>query len=150
MAAIPRPVVGVHGEDVDVEVPGLLRLTASFLSEGLFDEEAGGDPEEEDLYEIEVQHLGDALVEPITFPRLFPASPSDLLEDVEEADESEQAALPAERFLLALAWQLANADPSAWEELCEAARVWDSWTVEDVFTAIPPEWTPETLWPEDD
>ena len=66
MPDVPRPIISVFGEDVDVELPGLLRLSASFLSEGLYDEEAGGDPEEEDLYEVEVTHACDALIEPIS------------------------------------------------------------------------------------
>jgi hypothetical protein len=142
---IPRPILSVHGEDVDVEVPRLATLRATYLSEGLFDEWAGGDPDEEDLYEVEVSHLGEALLEPITFPRLMPSSgrawPGQ--------DDGEQS-LPVERFLLALAWELANAHPSNWSRVCEAARGWDSWMIEDALLRIPSEWTPEPLLPDED
>ncbi len=149
MRAISRPIVSVHGEDVDVEVPRLLTLRATFLSEGLFDSEAGGDPDEEDLYEIEVSHhVDEALLEPVTFPRLMPAS-SRRFPGEEEADwDALPESLPMERFLLALAWELAHADPSNWPSMCEGARHWDAWTIEDLLARVPSEWTPETLLPD--
>ncbi len=150
MARIPRPILTSHAEDVDLEVPGLLSIRATFLSEGLFDERAGGDPDEEDLYEVEVTHAGEALLEPITFPRLMPAStasPFDLEED--EGGDSGPA-LPMERFVMALAWELANAHPSNWRAICQAARGWDAWMIEDAMIRLPTEWTPEPLFPDED
>ena len=148
--SIPRPILSVHGEDVDLEVPGLLTIRTTFLSEGLFDELSGGDPEEEDLYEVEVSHPGEALLEPITFPRLMPASRQSWEDDL-DADEAagEASSLPMERFAMALAWELANADPSNWTIVCEAARGWDSWMVEDAVARLPVEWTPVPLVPDD-
>jgi hypothetical protein len=148
---IPRPILSVHGEDVDLEVPGLLTIRTTFLSEGLFDELSGGDPEEEDLYEVEVSHPGDALLEPITFPRLMPASRPSWEEEIPDLDVEDEAAsvLPMERFAMALAWELANADPSNWTVVCQAARGWDSWMVEDALSRLPTEWTPEPLVPDD-
>ena len=146
--AIPQPIVNVHGEDVDVEIPRLLAVRATYLSEGLFDEWAGGDPDEEDLYEFEVTHARDEILEPITFPRLLPAAPKAWLE--EEEEEPETGPLPVERFAVALAWELANAHPSNWRRVCEAARGWDPWMIEDALTRIPPEWTPEPLLPDED
>ena len=142
---IPRPIVSVHAEDVDVEIPGVLTVRASYLSEGLFDECAGGDPEEEDLYEVEVTHARDLLLQPITFPRLGPAAPKAWVDE-----DSGPEALPAERFALALAWELANAHPSNWRSVCGAAKGWDSWTVEHVLEGTPPDWTPEPLYPDED
>jgi hypothetical protein len=139
---IPRPIVGVHGEDVDVEVPGLVTVRATFLSEGLFDERAGGDPEEEDLYEVEVTHPGVALLQSITFPRLLPSSSSWL------ADEDGERHVPAERFVLVLAFDLAQAHPTNWARVCEAAKGWDSWMLEDAYTRLPPDWTPVELLPD--
>lgn len=147
---IPRPIVAVHGEDVDVEIPGLLTVRASFLSEGLFDLEAGGDPEEEDLYEVEVTHAAGLLLQPIVFARLSQASPHGLLDELEELDEEGPVDLPIERFVIALAWELANAHPSNWPRICETARVWGAWTVEEVLTQLPPDWTPEPLLPDED
>src|ERR1041385_6127891 len=99
--SIPRPIVSVHGEDVDVEVPRLLALRATFLSEGLFNELSGGDPDVEDLYEVEVTHAGDALLQPIVFPRLAPASSRELPDEWDEdAVEGPAETLPMERFLL--------------------------------------------------
>jgi hypothetical protein len=149
-ARIPRPIVTVHGEDVNVEIPRLLTVRAAFLSEGLFDETSGGDPEEEDLYDIEVTDLTDELLEPIGFARLFPSSSSQSWLDEEEEEEAPSGSLPAEKYALALAWSLANAHPSNWSDVCEAARGWDSWMIEDVFERLPPEWTPEVLLPEED
>jgi hypothetical protein len=149
MRKIPRAIVGVHGEDVDLEVPGFFRLTATFLSEGLFDEEAGGDPGTEDLYEVELIPFSDSLLERATFPLLLPASSRRLPEDVFEFDEA-PAQLPVERFLMALAWDLARAHPENWAQVCEAARHWDSWMIEDILLQIPPEWTPEVLLPDDE
>jgi hypothetical protein len=144
---IPRPIVSVHAEDVDLEIPGLLTIRATFLSEGLFDERADGDPAEEDLYEVEVSHAGEALLEPIVFPRLSQATSQDLLlEDEEFGSES----LPVEQFVLALAWELANADPVNWPELCEGARYWDAWTIEDARLRMPPDWTPVALFPDEE
>ena len=143
----PRPILTVHAEDVDLEVPGVLTIRASFLSEGLFDERAGGDPEEEDLYEVEVAHAGEGLLEPITFPRLLPSSPAGW-EDV--ATDDAPLRLPMERFALALAWELAQADPSNWSRICELARGWDSWGIDDALGHLPPGWTPEELTPDDD
>jgi hypothetical protein len=146
---IPRPIVSVHGEDVDLELPRLLSIRTTFLSEGLFDEQAGGDPDEEDLYEVEVSHAGDALLEPITFPRLMPTASRSFPAEDESALEI-AGSLPMERFLLALAWDLANADPSNWGLVCDAARTWDSWMIEDALNRIPIDWTPEPLRPDEE
>jgi hypothetical protein len=140
---LPRPIVSVHGEDVDLEVPGLVSLRASYLSEGLFDELAGGDPAEEDLYEVEVTDLRYRLFEPFTFARLSPSSTGR-----EWLEETESAPLPMESFLLALGWTLANADASTWREICDAYRVWDSWTIEDALQRLPEYWQPEPLLPD--
>ena len=145
MESVPRPFVSVHGEDVDVEVPGQLTIRATYLSEGLFDERAGGDPEEQDLYEVEVTHADDALPTPVQFPRLMPASGPRW-----DAPDDGSDALPMERFLLALAWELAHAHPSNWERVCQAARGWDSWSIDDAISRLPLEWTPEPLVPDED
>ena len=150
---VPRPIVSVHGEDVDVEVPRLLNLRATFLSEGLFDEQSGGDPDAEDLYEVEVTHHRDAILQPIVFPRLMPATsrafPDEdtLLEMDLESDEAADT-LPIERFLILLAWELANAHTDNWDQVCEAARGWDTWMIEDALHRLPPDWTPEPLIPD--
>ncbi len=141
---IPRPILTVHAEDVDLEIPGLLNIRATFLSEGLFDERSGGDPDEEDLYEVEVTHQGEALLQALTFPRLAASPPKEWA----DATDAELASLPMERFVLALGWELANADPSNWPRICDAARTWDAWTLEDALLRIPSEWTPETLLPD--
>lgn len=150
MPSIPRPILSVYGEDVDVEVPGILTLRASFLSEGLFDTEAGGCPDEEDLYEVEVTHARDLLLQPITFARLMPASSREMPDELDPDDAIAGPELPIERFLLLLAWELANAHPTNWQELCGRARLWDSWTLEDGLYRMPPEWTPVPLLPDDD
>ena len=155
---IPRPIVAVHGEDVDLEIPGLLTMRASYLSEGLFDVEAGGDPEEEDLYEVEVTHARDALLQPLVFARLSQASPKGFLDELDNLDPMELddeevgpvAELPIERFVKALAWELANAHPSNWDAICQRARVWGSWSVEEVLTLLPSDWTPEPLLPDEE
>ncbi len=141
---VPRPILGVHGEDADLEVPGRFVLRATFLSEGLFDERAGGDPEEEDLYEVELTSDAEDLIEPVVFHRLMPAS----RDAWDELGDEGPAPLPVERFLLALAWELCLADPSNWFRVCEAARRWDSWTVEDALLRLPSNWTPEPLLPD--
>ncbi|HEU4753781.1 MAG TPA: hypothetical protein VFU47_11795 [Armatimonadota bacterium] len=147
----PRPILSVHGEDADVEVPGLLTIRASFLSEGLFDPEAGGLPDEEDLYDIEVTHARDELLEPITFPRLMPATSRRFPEEDDfDALEELTADLPIERFLLVLAWELAHAHPTNWENVCRQAKGWDAWTLEDAMNRIPAEWTPVQLLPDED
>jgi len=148
MRKVPRPIVTVHGEDVNVEIPRILTVRASFLSEGLFDERTGGDPEEEDLYEIEVADLTDELLEPIGFSRLFPSAPQSWVD--EEEDGEAALRLPAEEYARALAWDLANAPLCNWPEICEAARGWDSWTVGEIIERLPPEWTPVELLPEED
>lgn len=145
----PRPIVSVHGEDVDVEVPGLAFLRSTYLSEGLFNELSAGDPDEEDLYEVEVTHAGEGLLQPITFPRLLPAS-SRAFPGEDWDDDALPVSLPMERFLLLLAWELANAHPSNWTRLCEAARGWDSWMIEDGLVRIPTDWTPQPLLPDED
>jgi hypothetical protein len=148
--SIPRPIVSVHGEDVDIEVPGIVTLRASFLSEGLFDNEAGGLPDEEDLYEVEVTHARDILLQPITFARLMPASSREMPDEFDEDAAIPGSELPIERFLMLLAWELANAHPTNWQALCDRARLWDSWTLEDGLYRMPPEWKPEPLLPDED
>jgi hypothetical protein len=150
MARIPRPIVSSHGGDVDVEVPGILLVRASYLSEGLFDERAGGDPEEEDLYEVEVTHLRSELLEPLTFPRLMPSTPGSFDEELAELDLGVEGGQPMEKFALVLAWELANAHPSNWQRVCEAARGWDAFMLEDALFRLPPDWTPEPLLPDED
>jgi hypothetical protein len=49
-----------------------------------------------------------------------------------------------------LAWDLAQAHPSNWTRVCEAAKGWDSWMLEDAFTRLPPEWSPVDLVPDED
>jgi hypothetical protein len=137
----PRPILTAQGEDVYVEVPGVLTIRASFLSEGLFDEASGGDPEEEDLYEVEV--TGESLPLALSFPRFAPSAP-----EWDPTVEGEAQPLPMERFALLLAWQLANAAPEQWEEVCAAARRWDSWLIEDGLQNLPSDWTPEPLLPD--
>jgi hypothetical protein len=148
--SIPRPIVSVHGEDVDLEVPGVLTLRASFLSEGLFDLDGGGAPDEEDLYEVEVTHARDLLLQPITFARLMPASSREMPDEFTEDTEIAGPELPIERFLMLLAWELANAHPTNWQALCDRARLWDSWHLEDGLYRMPPEWTPAPLTPDED
>lgn len=144
---VARPILSVHGEDVDVEVPGAVTVRATFLSEGLFDECAGGDPEEEDLYEVEVSHPGGGLLQSLTFPRLLPSGSSWLNLDDEDGGSRQ---LPVERFALVLAWDLAQAHPSNWRRICEAARGWDSWMLEDAFSRLPSDWTPQELVPDEE
>ena len=57
---------------------------------------------------------------------------------------------PGQRFVLVLAWDLANAHSSNWDSICQAARSWDAWTLEDAAYRMPPEWTPQDLLPDDD
>lgn len=135
---------------MDVEVPGVVTVRATFLSEGLFDELAGGDPEEEDLYEVEVTHPGESLLETLTFPRLMPASSQSWAAEPELEDGGAGQNAAMERWALVLAWDLAHADPSNWEAVCQAARGWDTWMIEDAFNRLPSEWTPEPLLPDDD
>jgi len=146
--SLPRPIVAVHGEDVTIEVPGRVVVRAAFLSEGLFDEQAGGEPEEEDLYEVEVTAPEGGLLEPITFALLAPAGSRRFPEEDTDPDDFETA-LPVERLLMALAWELANAHPENWRAVCTAVRGWDAWTVEDALARLPGDWTPEPLLPED-
>ena len=132
---------------MDLEIPGILALRATFLSEGLFDENSGGDPDTEDLYEVELTSAGEELLEPIQFSQLAPASHCDTL-GLEE--EGSRPCLPMEQFLLALAWELGNADPAVWALLCERARNWDPWTLEDILYRIPSTWAPVDLLPDED
>lgn len=130
MDRLSPPFVTLHGGDAFLELPGLLQLRASFLSEGLFDEDAGGDPAEEDLYEIELTCLRGLLPEELSFSRLLPAAPQSWL------DESDEAS-PVERFLLVLAGELAQAPVSRWPEICRAARAWDPWMIADALDRLP-------------
>ncbi|MFN3650163.1 MAG: hypothetical protein ACK47B_11340 [Armatimonadota bacterium] len=150
MAKVPRPIITVHGEDVNLEVPGILTLRANFLSEGLFDEAAQGDPDEEDLYEIELTDESDDAPIPISFTRLAQSAPDAWLAEVDEDEPEAPRSLPIEGFLLALAWQLAHTDPSEWYPLCESARRWDGWTIDDQLERLPADWTPASLPPTDD
>jgi hypothetical protein len=139
---LPRPHLSVHGEDVTVEVPGVVTVRAAFLSEGLFGDNGDGLPEEDDLYEIEVASGADDGQAPLSFPLLTPAS-SRRFPEADEAPAEFETALPVERFLTALAWELANAHPENWAELCQAARGWDRWRVEDTLARLPLGWVPE-------
>ncbi len=139
----PRPHLSIHADDVDLEIPGVLTLRATFLSEGLFDEGSDGDPAEEDLYEVEVSSAGEELVEPIVFPRLSPVRlPFDTLDDPLGGEMG--------RWVLALGWQLAASHPERWRSLCESARWWDAWAAEEILARLPSEWTPTPLIPTDE
>ena len=58
--------------------------------------------------------------------------------------------IPMERFMLVLAWELANAHPSNWQAVCDSAKGWDTFMLEDAMIRMPSEWTPEPLLPDED
>jgi hypothetical protein len=109
------------GDEIELRLPGLLRLRAEFLAEGYYAADPEGDPPEQDLFRIEVTPLGpEAVIEPFSFPLLLPAVP----EREELEDEWEEPLLWLERYLRALAGALRTAPAQAWEAVCEASRAW--------------------------
>lgn len=112
--------IEVSGDDIELRLPGVLLLRASYLAEGYYEENAAGQPPEQDLFHVEVfPRRPGSVREPITFPLLLPASLQ--AEDPEEPEE-ELAAL--RRYLLALAAELQDAPVEAWESICERSRGW--------------------------
>ena len=101
-------------EEVAVTAPGLFTLRAEYLAEGYYDEEADGNPPEQDLFRVQLTpHTGEA--EAVSYPLLLPTVP--LSETLDAMDA-------ARRYLLALAEQLRHAPPVYWDRLCEASRAW--------------------------
>src|SRR5262245_10482528 len=109
------------GDEIELRLPGVLRLRAEFLAEGYYEQDAEGDPPEQDLFQIEVTPLDrDAGIEPFSYPLLLPAVPELEL----DPDNPPEPLIWLERYLITLATALRSAPPEAWEAVCEASRTW--------------------------
>jgi hypothetical protein len=137
-------------EEVVLHVRGFAVLRAAYEAEGYYDEEADGDPEEQDLYLIEVLDapratraaeavegeavwpLADLGLADPTLRRLFPVAG-------EAADLDELA--PVEQYLLVLADALAEEDePAARQRVLTASAGWSPAVIADAFQALPARW----------
>lgn len=137
-------------EEVVVHVRGLVVLRATYEAEGYYDETADGDPEEEELYVIEVldapratraaETMGGEAVWPIanlglTDPvlrRLFPVA--------DWQSEGEGLSL-VEKYLLVLAHALREEnEPEARQRLLTASAAWSPAIIADAFQELPARW----------
>jgi hypothetical protein len=137
-------------EEVVLHVRGFAVLRAIFEAEGYYDEAADGDPEEQDLYWIELldaprasraaEALDGQAVWPLadlglcaaTLRRLFPA----------ERWTAEPAG-PAlvTQYLLVLAWALQDElHPDARHRLLQASATWPPAAITDAFLSLPAAW----------
>jgi hypothetical protein len=149
-ASPPAVTLAVSDEEVVLHVRGFAVLRATYEAEGYYDETADGDPEEQDLYRIEVLDAPRAsraaeavegaavwpladlgLVEP-TVRRLFPAA-----RWAPDRDELEIV----RRYLMTLAHALQDADSAtARERILQSSAQWAPSVIEDRYEAVPREW----------
>jgi hypothetical protein len=137
-------------EEVVLHVRGFAVLRATYEAEGYYDEAADGDPEEQDLYLIEVldaprtADTGEAVEDEAVWPlaelglaenslrRLFPAA--------RWADEARGAPLAAQ-YLLVLARALTEAAGAPQRQrLLSASAGWAPAVIADAFEALPADW----------
>jgi hypothetical protein len=137
-------------EEVVVHVRGFAVLRATYEAEGYYDETADGDPEEQDLYLIEVldarraTRAAEAVEGEAVWPladlglgdpmlrRLFPVAGED--------SEVEELTL-VEMYLLVLAVALQEEDePVARQRLLMTSAGWSSAVIADAFQALPARW----------
>jgi hypothetical protein len=140
----------VSDEETVLHAPGFAVLRASYEAEGYYDEAADGDPEEQDLYRIEVldapratqaaEARGGEAVWPLadlgltdpSLRRLFPAA--------RWSAEDTGPSLVA-RYLLVLAWALQQeARGDAAQELLSASAGWSPAAIADAYEALPAGW----------
>jgi hypothetical protein len=137
-------------EEVVLHVRGYAVLRATYEAEGYYDETADGDPEEQDLYLIELldapramraaEALDGKAVWPLadlglcaaTLQRLFPAV----------RWTAAAAGLPlVAQYLLVLAWAMQDeARPEARYRLLRASAGWSAAVIADAFAALPAGW----------
>jgi len=137
-------------EGVVLHVRGFAVLRATYEAEGYYDETADGDPEEEELYLIEVldaplatraaeamdgeavwplAHLG--LSDPV-LRRLFPVA--------EGQSDAEELSI-VEKYLLVLAHALeSERAPAARQRLLAASAGWSPAVIADAFHELPAGW----------
>jgi hypothetical protein len=148
--AQPELTMATSEEAVVLHVQGFAVLVATYEAEGYYDEEADGDPEEQDLYRIEVLDAREAvraseavdgepvwplvdmgLMEP-TVRQLFPAA--------RWTPDGDELAV-VKRYLLVLAHELWQEEhPLARQRLLEASASWSPVLVEDGYRSLPSEW----------
>jgi hypothetical protein len=137
-------------EEVVLHVRGFAVLRAIYEAEGYYDEAADGDPEEQDLFLIELldaprasraaEALDGRAVWPLadlglcaaTVRRLFPA-----------ARWTAEAAGPplVAQYLLMLAWALQEeARPETRYRLLQASATWSPAAITDAFQSLPARW----------
>jgi hypothetical protein len=140
----------VSDEETILHVPGFAVLRASYEAEGYYDEAADGDPEEQDLYRIEVLDAprataaSEALEGEAVWPlanlgltdpalrRLFPAT---------RWSAEDLGLSPAARYLLVLAWALQEEGrPEARQKLLQASAGWSPAVIAAAFEALPAGW----------
>jgi hypothetical protein len=149
-SAAPVLTLTASDEEVLLRVSGFVVLRAAYEAEGYYDESAGGDPQEQDLYRVEVLDApraaraveameGDSvgplvdlgLTDALLW-RLFPAA--------RWAPDADPLAL-VERYLLILAHALSEeVRPVARQLLLESSANWSPEVVMDAFQSLPPEW----------
>ncbi len=142
------PALMVADDEVVLHARGFAVLVAAFEAEGYYDETADGDPEEQDLYRIEVLDAAQAaravealegeaagplqalgLTEP-TLRRLFPAT---------RWAAGPDRLPPVAHYLLALAHALREATgPLARQRLLEASAAWSMEEIEARVASLPP------------
>jgi hypothetical protein len=146
----PSLVLLSSDEEVVLHVRGFAVLRATYEAEGYYDQTTDGDPEEQDLYLIEILDAaqavraseaveGDAvwplfelgLPEP-TLRRLFPA---------ERRSSGGQKQALVECFLLVLAFELRReTSPGTRLYLLAAAATWSPMVVKEAFRSLPEQW----------
>jgi hypothetical protein len=137
-------------EEVILHVRGFAVLRAAYEAEGYYDEAADGDPEEQDLYLIEVLDapLATRAAEALEGEAVWP------LADLGLTDPAVRRLLPAARwtaaaagpplvarYLLVLARALhEEVRPEARQRLLQASAAWSPAAITDAFESLPAEW----------
>ena len=153
-----EPVVMIVSDDeVIVYVRGLAVLRAAYEAEGYYDEAADGDPEEQDLWHIEVldrtrsveaaEALGGRPLGPLAalgltesrLHRLFPAS---------HWTSSQSGPASVARYLLVLAHALAGASgPTERQRVLTASVLWLPEVIDDMAGSLLASWN-DASWEE--
>jgi hypothetical protein len=137
-------------EEIVLHLPGFAVLRAGYEAEGYYDETADGDPEEQDLYRVEVldaplrgraaEALEGEPVGPLANLGLTEPTVWRLLPSARWTPDADPLSL-VKGYLLVLAHALCReARPGTRQRLLESSAGWAPEVIVDAFQSLPAEW----------
>lgn len=141
-------------EEVVLYLPGFAVLRAAYEAEGYYDAAADGEPEEQDLYRVEVLDatraaLAEATIEgerepPLANLGLTEPTVCRLVPATRWTPDGDPLGL-LKRYLLVLGHTLRDeARPASRQRLLESSVGWSPEVIDDAFHALPPAWRATT------